>query len=54
MTRDDAKKIWAYLQRFPHYDDLKELNNKFLPELASVQLQVMKFQVEIEKLQLII
>ena len=36
MTKAAAKNIWTYMQRFPHYDDLKDLNNKFLPQLASV------------------
>ena len=38
MTKEDARKIWNYMQRFPHYDDLKDLNNKFLPELAKLEL----------------
>ena len=43
MTKEDARKIWNYMQRFPHYDDLKDLNNKFLPELAKLELQIFKF-----------
>ena len=33
MSKTEAKKMWVYLERFPHYEDLKALNNKFLPEL---------------------
>ena len=29
--------MYAYLQRFPHYEELKELHDKFLPELAKVE-----------------
>ena len=42
------------MQRFPHYEDLKDLNNKFLPELSKIELHLYKFEVEIEKCQLII
>ena len=34
MQKEDAKKMWTYMQRFPHYEELQNLNNKFLPELA--------------------
>ena len=34
MLKKDAAKMWSYLQRFPHYEELKELNDKFLPEIA--------------------
>ena len=37
MTNENGKKIWTFMQRFPHYDDLKDLNNKFLPELSAIQ-----------------
>ena len=37
MDKNDAKVIWSHLQRFCYYDDLKELNNKFLPELAKFE-----------------
>ena len=33
LTKADGQKLWVHLKRFPHYDDLKELNDKFLPEL---------------------
>jgi hypothetical protein len=36
MSLDDGRKIWMQLKRFPFYDDLKELNDKFLPELAKI------------------
>ena len=37
MRKPEAIKMWNYLQRFPHYEELKELNNKFLPELAKTE-----------------
>jgi hypothetical protein len=37
MLKKDAAKMWNYLQRFPHYEELKELNDKFLPELAKTE-----------------
>ena len=37
MPKSDGLKIWRFIDRFPHYDDLKELHNKFLPELAKVE-----------------
>jgi len=43
MQKADAAKIWTYLQRFPHYDDLKDLNNKFLPELAKLEQEIANF-----------
>jgi len=54
LKKEDATKIWKYMQRFPDYQDLKDLNNKFLPELAKIELQIFKFQVEVEKIQMII
>ena len=49
MTKQDASKIWNYMQRFPLYDDLKELNNKFLPELAKLEQSIENFKLELEK-----
>ena len=35
--------MYKYLQRFPHYEELKELNDKFLPELVKIESQVADF-----------
>ena len=53
IKKEDVTKIWKYMQRFPDYQDLKDLNNKFLPELSKIELQIFKFQVEVEKFQMI-
>ena len=53
IKKEDVTKIWKYMQRFPDYQDLKGLNNKFLPELSKIELQIFKFQVEVEKFQMI-
>ena len=45
MTSKDCSKIWTYMRRFPLYEDLKELNNKFLPELAKVEQHIENFKV---------
>ena len=37
MERAEAGKLWQHLKRFPFYEDLKDLNDKFLPELAKFQ-----------------
>ena len=36
------------MQRFPLYEDIKDLNNKFLPELAKMEQHVANFQLELE------
>ena len=46
--------MWQYLQRFPHYEELHELHNKFLPELAKVEQQINQFQLDMKNHQLII
>ena len=46
MDKNDAKVIWSHLQRFCYYDDLKELNNKFLPELAKFEQTIVDFKQE--------
>ena len=43
ITRAESVKIWTYMGRFPLYEDLKELNNKFLPELAKVEQCIANF-----------
>jgi len=37
LNKKDAAKMWTYLQRFPHYEEMKALNDKFLPELAKTE-----------------
>ena len=37
MKKSDASTMWNYMNRFTHYDDLIDLNEKFLPELAKVE-----------------
>ena len=37
MNKEDGKKIWLQLKRFPFYEDLQDLNDKFLPELVKFQ-----------------
>ena len=54
MQKNDAAKMWRYLQRFPHYDELKELHNKFLPEMAKAEQSISNFKDEIQKHQIII
>ena len=54
MLKKDATKIWQYLQRFPHYEELKELNDKFLPELAKAEVKLAAFKLEMEQHQQII
>ena len=54
MNKVDAVKIWRYMQQFAHYTDLKDLNHKFLPELAKVEQHIVNFQVEIDATKLII
>ena len=46
--------MWQYLQRFPHYEELKELHNKFLPELAKMEQQIGDFKLDMEQHQLMI
>ena len=36
MDCREISKLWDHLKRFPFYEDLKELNDKFLPELAKL------------------
>ena len=37
FTKKDASKIWKYMERFAVYEDLKNLNHKFLSELAKCE-----------------
>ena len=37
LDKGDAKVIWNHMTRFAYYDDLKDLNMKFLPELAKFE-----------------
>ena len=47
MNKEDGKKIWLQLKRFPFYEDLKDLNDKFLPELQKFQVQCSQFDIDI-------
>ena len=49
MTRAEGTKMWNYLQRFPHYEELKSLNDKFLPELVKTEGQIEYFKDDIAK-----
>ena len=42
------------MQRFPLYEDIKDLNNKFLPELAKMEQHVANFQLELEQTKAIV
>ena len=49
MDKNDAKTIWTHMQRFAYYDDLKDLNDKFLPELAKFESTIIGFKADNEK-----
>ena len=53
-TKSDASEMWKFMERFTHYDELRHLNNKFLPELAKAEQQILNFQNELEKQRIII
>lgn len=46
--------IWKHFQRFAEYNDLKDLYNKCVPELAKFEERVLDFQTELDKHQLVI
>ena len=54
MDKNDATRIWTYFQRFAEYDDLKELYQKCIPELAKFEQKMMDYTTENEKQKLII
>ena len=54
ITKQETAKIWTYMQRFPLYEDIKDLNNKFLPELAKMEQHVANFQLEMDQVKMIV
>jgi hypothetical protein len=54
ITKQETSKIWTYMQRFPLYEDIKDLNNKFLPELAKMEQHVANFQLEMDQVKMIV
>ena len=54
ITKSEVSRIWNYMQRFPLYDDMRELNNKFLPELAKMEQVLEDYKLEMDKMKEII
>ena len=50
MDNEEGKKIWDNLQRFAEYNDLKDLYNKCIPELAKFESKIIEFHTEVEKM----
>lgn len=54
MNKSDATSIWNYFQRFAEYNDLKDLYNKVIPELAKFEQKMANYEKEAKVQQLII
>jgi hypothetical protein len=54
LNKNDATSIWNYFQRFAEYDDLKDLYNKVLPELAKFEQKMANYEIEATKYQMMI
>lgn len=52
LDKREGTKIWKHFQRFAEYDDLKDLYNKCIPELAKFEQRIFDFQAENEKVTL--
>jgi len=48
LEKTDGKQIWKHFQRFAEYEDLRELFNKVIPEIAKFEQKIMDFQAEIK------
>ena len=54
VSKHEYNKIWKHIDRFALYDDLKDLNSKFLPELAKIENRVFDFSNSLEKIEIMI
>lgn len=54
MDKDDATRIWKHFQRFADYEDLKELYQKCIPELAKFEVKMIDYSDQIEQCKQII
>ena len=43
MDKADAARIWRYLKRFAEYEDLKDLRNRIIPEIAKFEQKISDF-----------
>ena len=50
LDKNDAKLIWQHFKRFAYYEDLKDLNSKFLPELAKFEQRLMDIKCDYDKI----
>ena len=54
MDKNDAAGIWRNFTRFAMYDDLKDLYNKCLPELAKFEIKMGQYETDAKKQELMI
>ena len=43
LTIQDGQRIWKHFQRFAEYDDLKDLYQRCIPQLANFESKVEDF-----------
>ena len=51
IDNKDAKKIWEHFQRFAEYQDLKDLYNKCVPELAKFEQKMINFSTDYKRIE---
>ena len=54
LTVKDGQRIWKHFQRFSEYNDLRDLYNKVIPEIAKFEEKILVFGSEIEMIRVII
>jgi hypothetical protein len=48
-TVEETQQIWDHFNKFAFYEDLKDLYNRTLPELARFEERLIKFNSHLEK-----
>jgi len=43
LTASDGQRIWKHFQRFAEYEDLKDLYQKVVPEIAKFEQKMIVF-----------
>ena len=49
LSSTDGQRIWRTLQRFAEYNDLKELYQRCIPEIAKFEQRIIDFQGSIDR-----
>lgn len=54
LSAKDGRRIWKHFQRFAEYEDLKDLYNRVIPEIAKFEEKIINYERDVENSKCII